>query len=347
MWVNEMNKNIFKVLLLILLSVFPSVIFASPGCCSHHGGIAGCVNGHNVCYDGTTSSCECYGKSDGSYYGNGGSKNYNNGSSGGVYYDKNNKIKDDNGTSIIGIIVLVLILYPILSPILEGLFYLIKDEISPTKNNSSKNNYSNYNNNSNFKSEIKNHNKVETKEKQKSKVVLAYDKSFDLKVDKVNERKKTSNSFLYDDPSIKYNKISIIYNNNIVECMVYTYTNASNYSSNNKPVYMHNLSKNISAYNLYKDGIFNMNLVANFNSSDISIVDKNGLLRKLYNFKSKEIKTKNLLKTNIVIKNMKQFKFRIIINNINGNKKLSAIISLDQLILFSKLCQGIKIKEGK
>lgn len=34
---------------------------AGRGCCSRHGGVCGCQNGHSKCCDGTTSpSCQCF-----------------------------------------------------------------------------------------------------------------------------------------------------------------------------------------------------------------------------------------------------------------------------------------------
>ena len=30
------------------------------GCCSHHGGVCGCVKGHAKCCDGSSSTCGCY-----------------------------------------------------------------------------------------------------------------------------------------------------------------------------------------------------------------------------------------------------------------------------------------------
>ena len=37
-----------------------TLLFAKRGCCSHHGGVAGCKNGRVVCADGSLSpSCKC------------------------------------------------------------------------------------------------------------------------------------------------------------------------------------------------------------------------------------------------------------------------------------------------
>lgn len=49
------------ILLITFLCVFPNVVYAQRGCCSHHGGVAGCnSNGRQVCRDGTLSpSCTC------------------------------------------------------------------------------------------------------------------------------------------------------------------------------------------------------------------------------------------------------------------------------------------------
>lgn len=77
------------ILLLIFLFVCPIIVNAQRGCCSHHGGVAGCSqNGRQICRDGTLSpSCACtpkvtyiYGCTDSS------AKNYN------------SKANKDNGT---------------------------------------------------------------------------------------------------------------------------------------------------------------------------------------------------------------------------------------------------------
>lgn len=53
-----------KVVLLICLTIIPVNVFARRGCCSHHGGVAGCgSNGRQICNDGTyspTCTCESY-----------------------------------------------------------------------------------------------------------------------------------------------------------------------------------------------------------------------------------------------------------------------------------------------
>lgn len=70
----------YKILILIIMLLFPVITYAQRGCCSHHGGVAGCnENGRTICRDGTLSpSCTCtptiiyiYGCTDSS------AKNYN------------------------------------------------------------------------------------------------------------------------------------------------------------------------------------------------------------------------------------------------------------------------------
>lgn len=52
-------KKIFFILCCVIL--FPINVLARRGCCSHHGGVAGCgANGRQICNDGTYSpSCTC------------------------------------------------------------------------------------------------------------------------------------------------------------------------------------------------------------------------------------------------------------------------------------------------
>ncbi len=74
------NFNKYKILILIIMLISPVAVNAQRGCCSHHGGVAGCSeDGRQVCRDGTLSpSCTCtptvsyiYGCTDSS------AKNYN------------------------------------------------------------------------------------------------------------------------------------------------------------------------------------------------------------------------------------------------------------------------------
>ena len=65
-------KKMFAVLIIIFV---PTKVLAGRGCCSHHGGVAGCNSyGRQVCADGTLSpSCTCappkiYGCTDSSAY---------------------------------------------------------------------------------------------------------------------------------------------------------------------------------------------------------------------------------------------------------------------------------------
>lgn len=73
-------RKYLKIILLMFFVVFPIKTTAQRGCCSHHGGVAGCnSNGRQICNDGTLSpSCTCtpvvktiYGCTDGD------AKNYN------------------------------------------------------------------------------------------------------------------------------------------------------------------------------------------------------------------------------------------------------------------------------
>ena len=70
----------YIIIFLIIVLMWPSQTDARSGCCSHHGGVAGCSqNGRQICRDGTLSpSCTCtptiiyiYGCTDSS------AKNYN------------------------------------------------------------------------------------------------------------------------------------------------------------------------------------------------------------------------------------------------------------------------------
>lgn len=51
----------YKIILLLLIFIAPATVSAQRGCCSHHGGVAGCnENGRQICRDGTLSpSCTC------------------------------------------------------------------------------------------------------------------------------------------------------------------------------------------------------------------------------------------------------------------------------------------------
>lgn len=60
-----MKRFIFVVIL--LMCIIPVGVNAQRGCCSHHGGVAGCSGGRQVCNDGTLSpTCTCSGGSNSS-----------------------------------------------------------------------------------------------------------------------------------------------------------------------------------------------------------------------------------------------------------------------------------------
>jgi len=72
--------RIILILVLIILAM-PVTVYAVPGCCSHHGGEAGCSGGKTVCSDGWTSPCACDGTSRSSNYGTGTNNNNKNSNS--------------------------------------------------------------------------------------------------------------------------------------------------------------------------------------------------------------------------------------------------------------------------
>lgn len=91
-----MKKLLIILFLTIVLVPFDKV-YAVPGCCSWHGGEAGCRGRKTLCADGTVSSCECDGTSD--YSGND--------------YTENNYVSDeddeeDDYTWLLGLIVIAL-----------------------------------------------------------------------------------------------------------------------------------------------------------------------------------------------------------------------------------------------
>lgn len=51
----------YLLILYVIFLVVPVKVYAGRGCCSHHGGVAGCnANGRQICNDGTLSpSCTC------------------------------------------------------------------------------------------------------------------------------------------------------------------------------------------------------------------------------------------------------------------------------------------------
>ena len=52
-------KNILFIILILIL-IYPTILYTGQGCCSWHDGECGCSDGKVVCCDGTTSpSCTC------------------------------------------------------------------------------------------------------------------------------------------------------------------------------------------------------------------------------------------------------------------------------------------------
>ena len=54
-------KNKLPLIIILILVITPLNVYSKSGCCSWHGGVAGCRNGRQVCKDGTLSpTCTCY-----------------------------------------------------------------------------------------------------------------------------------------------------------------------------------------------------------------------------------------------------------------------------------------------
>ena len=54
-------KNKLPLIIILILVIIPLNVYSKSGCCSWHGGVAGCRNGRQVCRDGTLSpTCTCY-----------------------------------------------------------------------------------------------------------------------------------------------------------------------------------------------------------------------------------------------------------------------------------------------
>ena len=54
-------KNKIFIIIIFIMILFPINTYSKSGCCSWHGGVAGCRNGRQVCKDGTLSpTCTCY-----------------------------------------------------------------------------------------------------------------------------------------------------------------------------------------------------------------------------------------------------------------------------------------------
>ena len=243
--------------------------------------------------------------------------------------------------------------------------------------NSKRNNYYNYNNNYNqmnteeddndftgwaimliigipvliaiFGEKVENNDNIDNN--KKSKRELFYEK-----VDDVRSRTDIRKAIIANDSSVKYDKISFEYNEKKIKCIFYAKNEIDTYHTKNsynikfknigKRITIQNLSKNSSAYSLYKKGIIDYNMSAFFYAADIKIYDYNNYLRKIYDFKSEKLLTKNICKTKKKITDGENYKLKIIINNINNTKELEITMNLNELIKLSKLCQSIEIIES-
>ena len=96
-------KKLIIVIILLVISI-PVIVFAKPGCCSHHGGVAGCAGAKQLCNDGTLSpTCYCeIAYSDNVNY----TKNYTSNYSS---YNANTQSDDEDDYSNIGILVVITI----------------------------------------------------------------------------------------------------------------------------------------------------------------------------------------------------------------------------------------------
>lgn len=164
-----------------------------------------------------------------------------------------------------------------------------------------------------------------------------------------------SNEILVNDSRIKYSKISFKYNDQKIIGMFYSKNEVDAYRSRNshkvqfttigRKVTIKNMSKNNSAYLLYQYGVFDYHMCATFYTYNINIYDLNKTIRRLYDFKSKKLLTRNLARAKKKITSGEQYEFKIVIKDINYSRRLEIEMNLNELIEFSKLCQSIEIIE--
>ena len=177
------------------------------------------------------------------------------------------------------------------------------------------------------------------------------------RVDNLKSRAQVKNKIISNDTSVKYDKISFIYNNKKITCFFFAKNEVEAYYQRNsniarfrtigKKVVMQNVSKNSSAYSLFESGIFDYNLSATFYANDVEIYDDFCVLRKLFSFNSKKLSTRNLARSKSKIENAEQYEFRVIIKKINHQYAIEIKMNLLELIRFSKLCQSIDIIENQ
>ena len=202
---------------------------------------------------------------------------------------------------------------------------------------------------------------IENSDTQTSKVSTDGEKSeyelFCESVDNITNRTIVRKNIISNDTSVKYDKLSFIYKNRKINCICFAkneveayhsqYSDNAYFMSSGRKVIMQNISKNLGAFELYKKEIFDYSLCATFYASDVSIYDYNVQIRNLYGFRAKKITTGNVARSKRKIEDAKQYKFKLIIRNINFLEDLEIVMNLDDLIKFSKLCQSIPIIEGE
>ena len=125
------------------------------------------------------------------------------------------------------------------------------------------------------------------------------------KVDNLKIRTLVKNNIISNDTSVKYDKISFFYKGKKINCIFFAMNEVEAYYSDEsykasfrttgRKVVMQNISKNSSAFLLYKKGIFDNSLCASFFASDILVYDYDNIIRNLYNFRSKKLTTGNFL----------------------------------------------------
>lgn len=300
------------VIIIFCFIIFPNIIYAKQGCCSHHGGVVGCSSGRQVCADGTYSpTCTC-----GTYNSNSSSSLSGNSS----YKSSNSNSSDDSKYAGIAV-----------TGILGGLITLgIIFEKQDAK-----------------KAREEYLKRVESERKKYNPTIDEYNEQLINFINKNKEilNKLSKNSIIMDVKiNNKKTKLQTWLETDVTS---YTYRGKTYYETLSRDLYFKNVGITKGSFELYRSDIFNFNNMIITSAENVKIYDSNKNIRKYFDLRADKITSTNIKRSKkIVNKENKNIVMLIIDDKNEKNDKIIKIeIDLYNIKKLATICGNIAIIE--
>ena len=306
-----MKKRIITIILVFFVAFFFQVdsLIARSGCCSSHGGVAGCSGGYNICFDGATSSCPC------------GSKNYGTSSpktqSSQYAYYRNllNNSKHEEKEYDLSLVVAIAV----------GAFIVYGFVKSNVDNKASLN--SNYHSSPQLSEEER---KQREFENFKSNIDVFLKREF---------KELVNAKILNTDTKLGF-KVTTEVMRNENRGKVY-------FQTLSRDLHVSIMSKSKKSYKLCESSVFNGHNDIYASTKNVKIYDYKKRIRGYYNFTAKTITTTNIKKSKKIINYKTGIEIPLLFYKASSGTNVIIYLDLHDLSKLSKLCGNLEIVETK